>query len=68
MLLFNNISCGNKYTFTYLFICFMLQGLLQRSPLVRFRAAARVTVALQRRLKRRKEKRKKTEADICCIA
>jgi hypothetical protein len=45
-----------------------VQGLVVRSPLVRFRAAARVSLALMRRFKRKKEKRKKTEKEICTIA
>jgi hypothetical protein len=39
-----------------------------RSPLVRFRAAARVSLALTRRLRRKKEKRKKREDEICSIS
>jgi len=43
-------------------------GMLIRSPLARFRAAARVTLALLRRLKRKKEKRKKKDDEICTLS
>ncbi|XP_023331551.1 uncharacterized protein LOC111703745 [Eurytemora carolleeae] len=44
------------------------QLMLRRNPLVRFRVAARVSILLLRRLERLRQRRPKSENDICSIS